>query len=165
MDKKTFILSLIFCLLVSTQLWSQEPLAKVEVYERFEDMAPLLEKDNDTLYIINFWATWCKPCIQELPYFEEVHEKYKTEKIKVILVSLDFKKHMDKRVIPFIEKNNIQSKVVLLNDGKPTYWIDSVSEDWSGAIPATLFYNRDKRIFKEQEFYSLEDIESIITKF
>jgi len=64
----------------------------IPVYEKFEDMEPLLRLQNDTTYVVNFWATWCKPCIKEIPYFKELDSTYKDQKFKLLLVSLDFPK-------------------------------------------------------------------------
>ena len=54
-------------------------------YEKFDDIAPLFNKNNDTTYVINFWATWCKPCVEELPYFEDLYAAYSDKKVKIIL--------------------------------------------------------------------------------
>ncbi len=75
----TFILNFIFLF--------QQPVHEVTLEQLQEKV---IRPANDTLYVVNFWATWCKPCVAELPYFEEAGEKYKSEKIKVLLVSLDF---------------------------------------------------------------------------
>lgn len=117
------------------------------------------QKKTDSIYIINFWATWCKPCIKELPAFEKIASDYSDEKVKVLLVSLDFPDKLDGQVIPFIKKNNIQSEVVLLDDPDANSWIPKVSPQWSGAIPATVIYKMDNRKFYEQSF-TFEELET-----
>lgn len=109
---------------------------------------------NDTSYVINFWATWCKPCVKELPYFEKLNRKYEDKKVRVILISLDFKRNLDSHLISFIRKNNIQSEVVLLDEPDYNSWINDVSSEWSGAIPATAFIKGSSGIknFHEKEF-------------
>jgi len=119
----------------------------------FGEFEPNLHKANDTTYVINFWATWCKPCIDELPAFEELNRKYANKPVKVILVSLDFVRNLESRVIPFIENNKLKSEIILLNDPRSHQWIDKVSPEWSGAIPATVIYNRSKRTFYERAFH------------
>jgi len=136
-------------------------LGQVTVYEKFIDMesAILTDLSHDTTYVINFWATWCGPCVKELPYFEELNALYDGQPFKQILVSLDDPKKLESKVMPFLVKNNIQSKVVLLADGKANSWIDKVDPNWSGAIPITLILKGDKRKFYEQEFHSTFELE------
>ncbi len=131
----------------------------------FEELEKnFLQKKNDSIYVINFWATWCKPCIKELPAFEKIASDYSTEKVKVLLVSLDFPEKIESQVIPFIIKNNIKSEVVLLDDADANSWIPKVSKDWSGAIPATIIYKNEDRKFYEQSF-TFEELEKELKTF
>ncbi len=120
-----------------------------------------LNRDTDTLYIINFWATWCGPCVKELPYFEQITEKYKTQKVKVILVSLDFAKNYETTLLPFMQKRKLKSEVILLDDPASNQWIDQVDATWSGSIPATIIYTKNSRKFYEQSF-NFEELDSIV---
>lgn len=115
----------------------------------FAELEPIFQKENDTTYVINFWATWCKPCVKELPYFENVNASPSGEKIKVILVSLDFPEKLESHVLPFMKAKNIQSEVILLADDNANEWIPRVDSTWSGAIPATVIYKQNKRVFIE----------------
>jgi thiol-disulfide isomerase/thioredoxin len=118
----------------------------------FDEFEPMLHINDQKTYVVNFWATWCKPCIKEMPYFEELAQNYKDKDVEVLFVSLDFPRLLEKQVIPFVKENNIQSKVVLLDDTGANEWIDKVSAEWSGAIPATVIYNSKKRNFYERTF-------------
>ena len=118
----------------------------------FNDFEPHLHLLNDTTYLVNFWATWCTPCVDELPAFERISEEYSRENVKVLLVSLDFPGQVDTRLIPFIEKHDIRSEVLVLDDPDANKWINKVDPEWSGAIPATLIYNRNVRDFHEGSF-------------
>lgn len=118
----------------------------------FEELNPLLHIDNDTTYVVNFWATWCKPCVKELPAFEQLGSNYGDQKVKVVLVSLDFPDVLESRVIPFVESKDLQSEVVLLDDPDANSWIPKIAEEWTGAIPATLIYQGEKRKFYERTF-------------
>ncbi len=93
---------------------------------------------GDTVYVINFWATWCAPCVAELPAFEKIQQQYAGQKVQVILVSTDFKKDLETRVKPFVLEKNLHSRVAFMNETNPNNWIDLVHGDWSGLIPATL---------------------------
>jgi thiol-disulfide isomerase/thioredoxin len=137
---------LIFLLLLLTASASQAqniPIIKqAELYD-------LLAKQDDTLRVVNFWATWCGPCVQELPHFEKLQRNHHDKPLKVILVSLDFPSQLQKRVVPFVKKRKLTSTVLLLDGGDPNQWIDRVEPRWSGSIPATLFLYKGKRLFYE----------------
>lgn len=111
-----------------------------------------IEKGKDSIYVVNFWATWCAPCIKELPHFEKLNAAFKSDKLAVLLVSVDFKSKLNSAVIPFVKRKNIKSQVFLLNESDPQQYIDRIDKSWSGSIPATLFIKGDKRKFIESEF-------------
>jgi thiol-disulfide isomerase/thioredoxin len=127
----------------------------------FEQFEPTLHRQTDTLYLINFWATWCAPCREELPAIQSMDEKYKNSKFKVILVSLDFPNQLESRLKPFIRDHHIKSTVILLNDPKQNQWIDKVDPSWSGEIPFTLMYSRTFRESYAKSF-TLGELDSII---
>ncbi|MDW3648518.1 MAG: TlpA disulfide reductase family protein [Bacteroidia bacterium] len=134
----------------------------VPIYEKFSDLESLFRFENDTTYVINFWATWCKPCIEELPYFESLHEKYQDKKVRVVLVSLDFPRHLESKLLPFLEKHSLASTVLVLLDGSYNDWIDKISPKWSGAIPASLIYNKKEKRFFEDAFPTYEALEAAL---
>ncbi len=102
---------------------------------KFDTIKEILENDTDKIRVVNFWATWCAPCVKELPNFEAVNQKYSN--VEVILVNLDFVEGLDK-VKHFVAKKELKSKVILLDEIDYNTWIDQVSPEWSGAIPATV---------------------------
>ena len=157
-----FALTLLSIDLVVAQDWTRDDLI---IHKTFEDLEPLLHLDNDTTYVINFWATWCGPCVKELPYFEALTKKYQGEPVKVVLVSLDFEKHIDRKVLPFLNKKEIVSEVIVLLDGKANRWIDKVDPSWSGAIPITYVRKGLESLFFEQEFHSTQELIDIVSPF
>lgn len=118
----------------------------------YNQLKPFLEKQDDKIYIVNFWATWCAPCVKELPYFEKINQEYANKNVEVLLVSLDFPKQIDKKLIPFINRKKIKSKVLHFDDVNEDYWIQAIDSTWSGALPATIIYNQNNRKFYEQSF-------------
>jgi len=135
----------------------------VKAYD-FDKLEYFLKQKNDTTYVVNFWATWCVPCVQELPHFEELNAKYKTNKIKVMLVSLDMYKMVETKLLPFIKEKQLKSDVVYLRDPDQNTWLPKVDSTWSGALPATLIYNKDRRKFYEKSF-TYAELEKEVSNF
>ncbi|WP_109829453.1 TlpA disulfide reductase family protein [Reichenbachiella versicolor] len=152
---------IICCLLFSTLSKADIPI--FEKFDRFEETV-LSNANSDTTYVINFWATWCAPCVKELPYFDEYGKKNANKPVKVLLVSMDFKSRIQSQLVPFIEKKKIESEVVVLADPKQSAWIDKVDSNWSGAIPATIFIVNGKKYFKEKSYHSLQELENEINQ-
>jgi thiol-disulfide isomerase/thioredoxin len=119
--------------------------------------------NSDTVYVVNFWATWCKPCIEELPAFLAVEQELKGLPFKLILVSLDFPQHLNTRVIPFLDKHEIKSEVLILDDDA-NQWINQVNPDWDGSIPTTLVVKKNKQSFYNQSFEYLELLQLVKPK-
>jgi thiol-disulfide isomerase/thioredoxin len=118
----------------------------------FNGLEPYLTRTDEKTYVVNFWATWCAPCVKELPHFEELNANYKDKNVEVILVSLDFPQQYEKNLKPFIKKYDLQSKILVLDDIDMNTWIPKVNENWDGAIPVTIIYNKNKRIFYDRPF-------------
>ena len=137
----------------------------IPVYTRYSALEPLFQQKNDTTYVINFWATWCKPCVEELPYFEDLHAKYKDQKVRVILVSLDFPRQIESKVVPFVARHQLQSDVVVLAETNSANYIDKIDPSWSGAIPITVIYNAKDRQFIGQAFDDYEELEETLKGF
>lgn len=156
MLKSLFILLLVLPL----SLLSQNLVIQTVDFKGFE---PWLNKSNDTTYVINFWATWCAPCVKELPDFEELNKKYKTKKFKMLLVSLDFMRMKESRLLPFVTQHKLKAQVLHLNEPDANLWIGIVNPTWSGAIPATLIYNRNNRVFHEGS-YTFKELDSIVKR-
>ncbi len=118
---------------------------------KFEDLQKQINNVSDTTLVVHFWATWCKPCIEELPNYEKLSQEFAKKKVRFLMVSMDFTKDLKDKVEPFITKNKINSEVVLLDEPDYNAWIDEIDKDWSGTIPATLMVNLTmrKRIFFE----------------
>ena len=153
------LLTICAALLLGFTAFSQE----IPKYS-FAELEKRLHPEDDVVYVFNFWATWCKPCVEELPHFEELTKAYEGKKVKVILVSLDFASQYKSKLLPFVKAHNLQSEVVMLNDSKYNEWIDKVSPEWGGAIPATLVIHAgtNTRTFYNKKFATYEELENII---
>ncbi|WP_247236636.1 TlpA family protein disulfide reductase [Telluribacter sp. SYSU D00476] len=153
-----FFRKLWLCLLV---IWAPACFAQQVRVIKFNQLSQLLSTRNDTTLIVNFWATWCKPCVEELPYFETLQARHARNKVKVVLVSLDFKSQLEKKVKPFLSKTGIRTpQVVLLDETDPGQWMEKVAPSWSGALPFTLFIHRKKGRKDYEKPFTLAELEA-----
>jgi thiol-disulfide isomerase/thioredoxin len=148
MKKELFIIMLFFLPLITT--------GQNNYLMTVDQLFDRVKKGKDTTFVINFWATWCAPCLKELPCFESLQQQYKTEKLKVLLISVDFKPQLVKSVIPFVKKKKLKNEVRLLNEQDQQAYIERIDKKWSGAIPATLFIKEGNRKFFEKSFTCTE---------
>ena len=133
------------------------------IFDTYEELnAKLFHPAEDEIILVNFWATWCGPCVKELPLFELLNKTKETEKIKIILVSLDFTDHLQKRFVPFIKKQELTSTLAVLADMDANKWIDLVDPSWTGTIPATMALKGKTKVFTDQEFESVEEIKAFL---
>ena len=129
--------------------------------QTYEQMEKATQKNNDTLYVVNFWATWCRPCVGELPYFLEAAKKNANQKVKIVFASLNSLKEME-TVQKFTDTRNILQNVFILNAGNPNVWLDKVDKSWDGSIPATVMYKAGKKVFFREGEFTQTEIDSII---
>lgn len=133
---------------------------------KFDQLNQLINQPNDTLYIVNFWATWCAPCVKELPLFDAVRQAYATKKVQVLLVSMDDILDLNQKVKPFIRKRNVQSRVILLDEPDLNTWVDQLVPEWSGALPMTLILNKHRTIRQYiGKSVKAGELESIINQY
>lgn len=133
------------------------------VFDKFDDFEKAIIKNDDKIYVVNFWATWCAPCVKELPHFEKLYQQNKN--VTVILVSLDSKKDIEKKLIPFIKRKKIAAQVVSLNDKDYNTWLPKIDRDWSGSIPATFIFSGNQKLFAEREFDSFTQLNDYVNTF
>lgn len=148
-----YFLPFAFCVILSSSV----PEVKIDA------LNTRLKNGGDTIYVVNFWATWCGPCVAELPYFEKIDSVYKDKKVKVILVSTDFRKDIDTRLKPFVEKRKLHSEVNFLDEIYDNEWIPKVDSAWQGNIPATKIYNAKtkKTVFLPRQT-TYEELDSLV---
>lgn len=122
---------------------------------------------DSVLYVVNFWATWCRPCIEELPGFMTVNSIHNLNPgFKMLLVSLDDTETIKSTVEPFVSKNRIDAKVILLDDPKRMqFWIPDINKSWTGSIPATVIYRNGKQLFFKEGQIEKEDLNNTINKY
>jgi thiol-disulfide isomerase/thioredoxin len=130
------------------------------------ELEEILASPGNELHVINFWATWCPPCVTELPYFEKLSKEYEGKGVKFILISLDFPSQIESRLIPFLETNKIRADVRVMTNIDYNSWIEKVDAGWQGNIPVTLFFNnaREIRYFHPEELEE-DKLRELVTKY
>jgi len=131
---------------------------------KLKDLQKLLTTKSDRIQVINFWATWCAPCVKEIPLFEKLRTD--NSSVDITLVSMDFDLDPDPaKVERFVTRKALKNKVVILAETDPNSWIDKIDKTWSGALPATLIVNTQtgKRKLIQKELHE-GDLEKLITE-
>jgi thiol-disulfide isomerase/thioredoxin len=143
-------LSFVAALLMTAQVG----LAQKAELINLEKLQTMIRSKTEPLQIINFWATWCAPCVKELPLLEKLNEERSDVKVTLVSMDIDLDPNPEK-VYKFVARKNIKSRVVILNERDPNSWITRIDKNWTGALPATLIVNNGsgKRKFVERELH------------
>ena len=146
--EKSFKLGLILCLItLSNSTKAQQ--AEMMKLDKFLGM---IEAPSSKIKVINFWATWCAPCIKEIPFFEKVNRERQDVKITLVSMDIDQDPNPDK-IYKFIARKKLASEILILDEKNPRSWIAKIDKKWSGNLPVTLLVNTNngKRKFVERQ--------------
>ncbi len=150
----------VILLLISLTLFAQP---KAEII-KLKQLQEHIQAKTDKVKVINFWATWCAPCIKEMPLFEKLNAERQNVEVTLVSMDLDLDPNPEK-VYKFMDRRKIKSQVLILDERDPNSWIDQVDKNWSGALPATIIINgkTGKRKFIERELHEGE-LEKLIAE-
>lgn len=154
--------SIFILLLICTCSFVKAQEQEVVTASKFEEIEFLFKTETDSVHVINFWATWCGPCVAELPYFKQASETFANQAVKFSFVSLDFKDQYDTKLLPFLKKNQLPGNQFNLWDMDYNAWIDKVSPAWSGAIPVTVIMGPKGKLLATRSFESSEELSELI---
>jgi len=127
------------------------------------ELANLIEANEGKVTVVNFWATWCPPCVHEMPELAEFYENMDTEFTTFISASVDHPDTVEDAVVPFMNEHEIPFPVEVIN-GTPDDIIDAMDVgDWVGAVPGTFIYDQQGKLVKSwNQEITREDVEAAI---
>ena len=115
--------------------------------------------------LINFWATWCKPCVKEFPELVKLYNNYKDKGFEIVFISVDVPEDVEPKVVPFLKKQDVDFVSYYNKFERPDELINYIDKNWEGAIPSTYIYDKDGKLTADiLGSRSYEDFEKEITK-
>ena len=162
------LIILLACLLAMPLAAQDKPDAteRYKVFDTYNELETHIGKYASQTVVINFWATYCAPCVKEVPYFNQLQEKYRSNNLKVVLVNLDFKSQLKQRLDKFLDEHSLSLEIVVLADQDADAWVPRVCADWDGGLPFTLVLQ--KGVVKDthrQEFQSFGELEKFVLPY
>lgn len=129
------------------------------------DIQPVLAELEGKVVVLNMWATWCVPCVKEMPDLLKLREEYREKGVELVLLSMDDPEDLESKVYPFLIEHQIKFTTYLRDGGKDMDFINGIDTDWSGAIPFTVIYDRqgNKRTTITGR-HTFEDFEKYVKK-
>ena len=143
-----------FSLVIFTVLLSLAAKPQKMASWKITDVVNYYSKKSDSVYVVSFWATFCRPCNAELPFIQDITKKYADKKVKLLLVSLDLRGFYPAKIESFAKRTGITAEMVWLNETDADYFCNMIDKKWGGSIPATIIVNAATgyKKFFEQEF-------------
>jgi thiol-disulfide isomerase/thioredoxin len=102
----------------------------------------ILAGDSGNVVLLNAWATWCKPCADEMPGLLKTWRSYRGKPLRLILLSTDDLDELETKVRPALKKFGVDFPTYIMSDSSEDAFISGLNDEWSGALPATFFYDR-----------------------
>ncbi|HSP87800.1 MAG TPA: TlpA disulfide reductase family protein [Ignavibacteriaceae bacterium] len=127
-----------------------------------------IEQRNGKPLFVNFWATWCVPCVEEFPDLVKIYNENKNSQFEFLSVSVDLPSEIETKVKPFLLKQEADFPVVVVEEKRSDEVINFINPEWSGAVPLTVIYNKDGTMqsyipeAKDYEFFkkSIDEIKN-----
>jgi thiol-disulfide isomerase/thioredoxin len=142
MIKKLFFLLLFLSVFGVSSLFAQE----VEPLSNVKDIEQVLNSNKGKVVLLNFWATWCKPCVKEFPELIKLYNDYKDKGFEIVFISTDVPDDVEAKVIPFLKKQGVEFTTYYNNFNDPAELINFVDKNWEGAIPSTYIYDKKGKL-------------------
>lgn len=170
--------SLIIFLIISSGCSEESNNRQTEINSTYNNVIPVVDEEwiknkidnrNGKILFINFWATWCVPCVEEFPDLVKIYNEYKDSDFEFLSISVDLPSDIETKVKPFLEEQSAEFTVVVAEEKRSDRIINLINPDWNGAVPVTVIYDKDgirKDFISEAKDYdafhnSIERIKSL----
>ncbi len=150
----------------TTKQTTETSVADMKVVNTTEITNLIAPKKNDTVYVTNFFATWCGPCMKEIPHFIEKMQQLKGKPVKFTFVSVDAKDDWNTAVSDFADEYELKKNIVLFDASaiSPDFFT-KITKTWDGgSIPFTVIKKGDKEI-ETVGMMSKEDLDAKLNSF
>jgi thiol-disulfide isomerase/thioredoxin len=128
-----------FCLALTVNVFSQD----LKPVSNADELKMIFDSSKGKVMLLNFWATWCKPCVKEFPELVKLYANYKEKGFELVFISLDDLSEVDTKLKPFLVKYGVDFTTYYNKFTKPEELIDIIDKNWSGAIPSTYIYDKE----------------------
>lgn len=125
--------------LLSYKTFTQDvmPLSSVK------DLETLRDSKKGKVVLVNFWASWCRPCVAEIPGLIKLYNNYKDSGFEIIFISVDVPEDIQSKVAPFLKSKGVDFTTYYNQFDKTDDLINFFDKNWQGAIPSTYIYDKD----------------------
>lgn len=107
-----------------------------------EEIRPLLEEQQGKVVVVSFWATWCVPCVEEMPELAKFYEAYRDKGVTFLSLSVDTPAAFEEgKVAAFVQKHELPFPVWVVTERDPAAVSSVMKADWGGTLPATFVYD------------------------
>ena len=136
---KQFFIAILACLILAGLTYGQD----VKSIGKIDELKTIMDSNKGKVVLVNFWATWCKPCVKEFPELVKLYNDYKDKGFAMVFISADVPEEVKTKVIPFLNKQGVDFATYYNGFDKPEDLINYIDKDWQGAIPSTYIYDKE----------------------
>jgi thiol-disulfide isomerase/thioredoxin len=132
--------------------------SKVRV-ERLNDAAIEELPSQHQTVVLNFWATWCQPCVEEIPLFIKLQKEH--PEIRVVGISMD-ELNQESQVQLFAQNHRMNYRVALRDGDDFEKMVNSIDPQWIGVLPATFVFKNGSRVYSKTGAITEKELQQAI---
>ena len=142
---------------------ANEPVNEAPQLVDASEIQDLVRRQSGRVVLLNFWATWCPPCLAEFPEIVALERAHRDRGLTVISVSADSPGRVESDLLPFLEKHPSDFPIYVMQTDDVDAFMHRIDPEWNGTIPTTFFFDRRGNVaFKRFEAMSREKLEQAL---